>query len=263
MTLGVWLITATAQLAEAGVVTARLDSLVLLADALDKDKSWVLAHGDGDLPANILPDLQTKIAARAARQPLAYIRGVQEFYGRDFTVNPHVLIPRPETEMLIELLKEYRPARILDVGTGSGAIAITAALELPGSHVEACDISQTALTITAKNAQILGAAVTFFESDLLANVTNNYDAIVANLPYVDSSWQRSPETNAEPKLALFAADGGLEIIKRLLAQTPDYLCSNGYLLLEADPRQHAAIIAAAASFRHVTTKNFVVALQKI
>jgi len=249
-------------LTQAGVATARLDTLVLLSDTLQRDKSWLLAHGDETLPSDTLQDLQQKITTRSARIPLAYIRGKQEFYGREFTVMPDVLIPRPETEALIDLLKTYKPRQILDVGTGSGAIAITAALEIPSANVDACDISHTALAIAKKNATALGAKVSFFESDLLAAAPKKYDCIAANLPYVSESWQCSPETNAEPILALFAKDEGLALIKKLLSQAPQHLNNKGYVVLEADPRQHA-VINATHGFKHIATTGFIIVLQKI
>ncbi|HSW80978.1 MAG TPA: peptide chain release factor N(5)-glutamine methyltransferase [Candidatus Saccharimonas sp.] len=262
MSIGDFLQQATATLTQAGITTARLDVLVLLSDALDRDKSWILAHNNDELPTRTLQGLQQKITTRAARTPLAYIRGKQAFYGRDFAVTPDVLIPRPETETLIDLLKIYKPARVLDVGTGSGAVAVSAASELPNAAIDACDISQAALDIAAKNAKDLGVNVHFIASDLLQNVRGQYDAIAANLPYVSKHWQRSPETNAEPSLALFAEDDGLALIKRLLVQAPGHLNPGGYVLLEADPRQHKTI-AVSPGFKHVTTDNFIIVLQKI
>ncbi|HSE61793.1 MAG TPA: peptide chain release factor N(5)-glutamine methyltransferase [Candidatus Saccharimonadales bacterium] len=246
-TVADWLDTVTKRFAVAGIATARLDALVLLSDALGRDKSWLLAHTDFVLEKPLLTALQPKIAARAARAPLAYIRGFQEFYGRRFNVAPDVLIPRPESETLIELVKGLRPTgALLDVGTGSGALAITISLEIPDLSVEATDISSSALKIAKKNNDRLGGRVrSFFMSDLLKNATGPYDAIIANLPYVAHDWKRSPETNAEPAIALFADDHGLALITTLLTQLDGKLKKGGYLLLEADPRQHATIEKAA------------------
>jgi release factor glutamine methyltransferase len=262
MTAATFLTHATQQLVASGIATARLDALVLLSDALAKDKSWVLAHPEFILTDAALRGLHAKLDKRARRMPLAYIRGRQEFYGRDFSVTPDVLIPRPETETMISVIKGLAPASLLDVGTGSGAIAITACLELPNSAVAGCDISIAALTIARQNAARLKAPVTFFVSDLLSGTPAHYDAIAANLPYVDPYWDRSPETDAEPAIALFADDAGLAYIKKLIEQAPATLNKNGYLILEADPRQHAAITAYAAQFAHVATDGFVVTLQK-
>jgi release factor glutamine methyltransferase len=249
----------TRRLSNVGITTARLDTLVLLGDQLCKNKAWLLANPDYAIPQDALDSLEPKIAARSRRQPLAYIRGWQEFYGRRFTVTSDVLIPRPETENLIDqlaLLNLPTNARIIDVGTGSGAIATTTALELPSISVEACDISQSALKIAAQNASQLNAKVNFFDSDLLQNANGKYNAIIANLPYVDESWETSVETKAEPKMAIFAKEQGLELINKLVAQSPDYLLPNGNLLLEADPRQHQTIIKSASNFKLRIQDNF-------
>jgi release factor glutamine methyltransferase len=256
---------ATRKLTEAGIPTARLDTLVLLADTLKQDKGWSLAHPEHELTDEQSKLLNEQLAKRAKRTPLAYIRGQQEFYGRDFAVNPDVLIPRPETEQIIEQLKALAPKKgtLLDVGTGSGAIAITAALELPHLTVEACDISPAAMQVAKQNADALKAPISFFESDLLQNASGTYDMIAANLPYVDESWERSPETNAEPALALFAADHGLALIHELVNQAPNHLIKDGYLLLEANPRQHKAITESAHQFTPKTTDGFILVLQKL
>ncbi len=251
MNLGDFIKQATAKLEQAGILTARLDTLVLLSDALQKDKAWLLAHTDQELPAKILADISPSIAARAKRTPLAYIRGYQEFYGRDFAVNQHVLIPRPESEALIDLLKPIAKDTtgiLLDIGTGSGALGITAALECPDLEVRLIDINQEALAIAKKNADRLKLRLQFKKSDLLDECTKTQpyaQFIIANLPYVDQSWETSPETRFEPSLALFARDNGLALIKKLVGQVPAVLNSGGYLLLEADPRQHADIVESA------------------
>jgi release factor glutamine methyltransferase len=266
MTIAHFLRETTAQFEAAGIMSARLDAQVLLERALKQNKAWLLAHGEDRIDDEKLPLLQEQARRRAARQPLAYILGRQEFYGRTFVVTPAVLIPRPETETIIDELKKLPlpdGARVLDVGTGSGAIAITAELELPHLRTEACDISPEALGVATQNAERLGAHVHFFASDLLARAEHTYDTIIANLPYVADDWERSPETNFEPRMALFAEDTGLALIKKLLEQTPAYLTKNGYLILEADPRQFARIKkAAAASFTFVRSEGFVLILQK-
>ncbi len=262
MTIDQYIAESTRQLTAAGIASARLDVLVLLSDALQHDKSWVLAHGDDTLAPGPIAQLQTQIRQRCRRVPLAYIRGHQEFYGREFTVNPDVLIPRPETETLIDLAKNYiRSGHILDVGTGSGAIAVTLALELPNATITACDISPLALKVAQQNARTLQANVRFFESDLLSNASDRYHAIIANLPYVSRGWEVSPETAAEPAMALYANDNGLELINKLLAQAPHHLRTGGHLLLEADPRQHATITQSAHRFTRVSTHGFCIVLR--
>ena len=181
----------------------------------------------------------------------AYKTGIQDFYGRDFLVTPDVLIPRPETEMLVDLVldlagKAYLPgvrankpkipenARILDVGTGSGCIAVTLALELTKTRVTAVDISEKALAVAMKNAEKWGVKVNFLQSDLLKAVkTSEFDVILANLPYVDRKWSWiSPGLKYEPEVALFANQGGLELVFELLEQLVGRTC---FVVLETDP----------------------------
>lgn len=253
----------TAILENVGVQSARLDALVIIGDALGQDKSWILAHLDSNIPPETNKKITEDINVRAKRVPLAYIRGKQEFYGRDFIVTNSVLIPRPETETLIDFVKNIAPKKILDVGAGSGAIAVTLAKELPSAKVYASDISSEALNIAKKNAQKHETIITFIKSDLLKNISETFDMITANLPYVDTAWQRSPETDFEPSLALFANKKGLLLVETLITQAPKRLKTEGYLLLEVDPRQHAEIISfAGKNFKHLATEGFAVLLQK-
>lgn len=249
MTIKEFLLTTTKQFQATGNQSARLDAQLLLMDELQQSKAWLLTHDDETLNDTRLTRLQQKIERRLQREPMAYIRGHQEFYGRNFIVTPDVLIPRPETEAIISELIAMEPvagASLSDIGTGSGAIAITAKLELPQLEVHASDISPSALAVAKQNATIHSAEIIFQQQNLLKDVSaQNYDIIVANLPYVDRSWKRSPETNFEPAIALFANDNGLTLIKELITQAKDVLRPHGYLLLEADPKQHQAIIVAA------------------
>lgn len=240
MNIQTFLTQSTKALQAAGIKTARLDCLVLAQHVLQKDKAWLLAHLECDLSPTQQHDLRMLVKKRAQRYPLAYLTGHKEFYGRDFFVTPDVLIPRPETEALVEFTKRLNPTTILDVGTGSGNIAITLALET-NAQVIASDVSKKALAIAQKNASNLGSKVVFVESNLLANIKGQFSCIVANLPYVGRSWQRSPETIAEPRLALFADNDGLELINNLIAQAPAHLIPGGHLLLEANPKQHINI----------------------
>lgn len=265
MTVGDFLRHATTTLEQVGIPSARLDTQVLLCRALRQNKAWLLAHGEEEIQAEKLAVLQEQLSRRAAREPLAYILGTREFYGRNFAVTPQVLIPRPATEQLIEQLKMLPlpdNATMLDVGTGSGAIAITTALELPHTRVSACDISPAALTVAEHNAERLNApGLYFFVSDLLEKA-DNYDLIVANLPYVGRTWDRSPETAFEPELALFAEDDGLALIKKLLVQAPAHLNTNGFVALEADARQFEAIKKATDKLTFVSSDGFAIIFQK-
>ncbi|MGH7196219.1 MAG: peptide chain release factor N(5)-glutamine methyltransferase [Candidatus Saccharimonadales bacterium] len=248
LTLLKWLEWAQQALTKADITTARLDSQVLAAHVLGVNKAWLLAHPEHIIDAKTNKQLNAKLKQRLKRMPMAYVLGSKEFYGREFKVTPDVLTPRPETEQIITFLKDIQPTagqRLVDVGTGSGAIAITAKLEYPHLVVEACDISQDALGVARTNAKQLGAKVRFFTSNLLEKVRGPYDIIVANLPYVDAGWKRGTETNYEPSIALFAEDKGLALIKQLIDQAPAFLSLKGYLIIEADPRQHDDIIAYA------------------
>ena len=190
------------------------------------------------------------------------LQNKQDFYGRDFIVTPDVLIPRPETEMIIDTVlnlvgKPFLPGvkpsepklpediTVLDVGTGSGCIAITLDLLLPQAKIVATDVSDKALKIAQKNASELGAEVEFLQSDLLKNVKVKPDLIVANLPYVDENWDwiDKEALSKEPALALYAKDGGLELIFKLI----DQVAERGvhHLVLEADPCQHERITSYA------------------
>ena len=265
MTVGEWLAQATKQLQDIGITSARLDAQLLLCDKLNQNKAWLLAHPEYKLASTT--DINKKLSRRLQREPLAYIRCKQEFYGRSFTVAPATLIPRPETEEIITRLSHLQPQpnhKLLDIGTGSGAIAITAKLEFPQLELYATDTSTAALQTAQQNAQNLSAKITFYQQDLLTNETHSpYTYIIANLPYVSPDWQRSPETNHEPASALFAEEDGLALIHQLITQAPTHLEPQGYLLLEADPRQHKAIITHAQKhgFKTINQAGFILVQQ--
>jgi release factor glutamine methyltransferase len=191
----------TKHLLDAGISTARLDCIVLLEDELGKDRAWLLANQEFEIPKSSAKRLSANIAKRADHMPIAYIRGKTEFYGREFAVNAHTLVPRPETEAMIGLLKKLpisHGTRFLDVGTGSGCIAITAVLELPRLIVSACDTDTQCLAIAERNAHNLQAQVTFVQSDLLQEVAAP-DIIGANLPYVPDDFQINTAATHEPR----------------------------------------------------------------
>jgi len=249
MRLDVWLAERTTQLLNAGVQTARLDCLVLLADELDKDKGWLLSHSEHKLQGSILEKLNTKIAQRAMHTPLAYIRGHAEFYGRAFIVNTHTLVPRPETESIIELVKSLSPtagSHILDIGTGSGCVAITAALELPDAIVSACDIDEQCLKTARQNAQKLHAKVTFFKSDLLST-SSEQDILLANLPYVPANFAINTAATYEPPLALFGGIDGLDLYRKLFDQINRHSWRPKYLITESLSEQHDTLAQLAAA----------------
>lgn len=247
-----WLNDASHQLTKIGISSSALDAEIILADALQKDRTYLHAH-----PEQIINHNQVKIAnhnleSRLKRMPIAYIIGHKEFYGHKFKVSPDTLIPRPESETIIELLADIlennprdQPVKLVDVGTGSGCLGITAKLEFPNINVTLLDISNQALVIAMQNAKNLSANVEIIQGNLLRDYPIKIDILIANLPYVDRLWDRSPETNYEPSLALFADNHGLDIIEKLILQTNDNLVIGGYLILEADPEQHHILIKFA------------------
>ena len=234
MTIAEWLKQSSAKI-------ARLDAELILVDFLSvSDRSHLVSHADDELSNTAQIDAQ--VDRRAAGEPLAYILGQREFYGRNFFVTPDVLIPRPETETIIDIAKRLKPASILDIGTGSGCIAITLSLELPEAAVNAVDVSDDALRIAQKNAAHHGARVQFHKSNLLNDCKPEPGTlIIANLPYVDREWDwlDHQSLDHEPSLALYAEQGGLALIYQLIDQYPKN-CSG--LILEADTSQHDAII---------------------
>jgi release factor glutamine methyltransferase len=261
MTVGQFLTSTPKTLAQAGIDTARLDCLVLLEDALGKDRAILLAHPETSIPDQQFAQLNNFITQRLNHTPLAYIRGKVEFYGREFLVNNHVLVPRPETEAMIDLLKNITlPSRphIADVGTGTGCIGITAAVELPNAEVFLYDIDQAALRVAAKNIQHFQTIsptgtikrVHLDQRDLLADAIEQFDVIVANLPYVPKGYKINKAARHEPKLAIFAGADGLELYRRLWEQIAILPRKPKHVLTESLPEQHQSLgqIAKSAGF---------------
>lgn len=263
-----WLQVAIKELNDAGIPTPRLDAEIILAHTLRKPRTYLHAHGEVLVDARNLEIAEARLQLRLDRTPIAYIVGHKEFYGRQFRVTPATLIPRPESEVMIDSLKRYlhmpTGKKLVDVGTGSGCLGITAKLELPQLDVTLTDISRHALYIAETNARQLKASVTIIHGNLLDDFPFTADVILANLPYVDKKWERSPETQHEPAEALFASDSGLHLISQLIMQTKSQLAPKGLLLLEADPRQHTAIIKAAAplNLRPLNIEGFILMFQK-
>lgn len=259
-TIGQWLQDASHELKQRNIPSHRLDAEIILAHTLGTPRTYLHAHGDDLLSLRNRDIANARLDLRFDRVPVAYIIGHKEFYGQRFSVTTATLIPRPESEVMIDLLKEVMPEntailtetrRLIDVGTGSGALGITAKLLYPELEVTLLDISRYALAVAEKNAEYLGATVSTMESDLLSAYPFKADYILANLPYVDESWERSPETDHEPAIALFAAQHGLALIYKLLDQAGRVLTPSGYLFIEADPEQHDAIIAEAKKYHLV------------
>ncbi len=219
MTIGEWLDLAATRLGEVGIESGRLEAAVLLAAVLKVDRSWVLAHTSDTLHQVIEAD--RVLARRLAREPLAYLTGTREFFGRQFKVGPGVLVPRQETEVLVEAaLAVAQPGwTVADLGTGSGCIAITLMLERPDLMVFGLDISPAALAYAHENAEILGGRVEFVRGDGVDWIARNpVDLVVTNPPYVGTRDRLPPEVaDHEPPEALYAGPDGLDFFMRLAA----------------------------------------------
>lgn len=275
MTIGEWLSRATDELADDLLPTPRLDAEVILSHTIKHPRTFLHAHPEEELSDRTRDIADARIELRRDRVPVAYIIGHKEFYGRRFAVTPAVLIPRPESEALIIMLKQLLPSsaalpgvvqpRLVDIGTGSGCLGITAKLELPELDVALVDSSRHALNVAEKNAAALGADVETFVSDLLTDYPYSPDIVVANLPYIDHSWDQSPELASEPAEALYADDGGLAIIKRCVEQVANRAKPQANLLLEADPRQldDIATFAKKHGYKELLRDEFAIALQLI
>jgi len=254
------LVSAAQRLSEAGSASARLDAQVLLAHVLEKDRTWLFAHHDHELSRGDCNRYAGLVTRRRRREPVAYLLGRKEFYGLEFAVDRRVLIPRPETELLVDLVLAQisdRPRQqvlVADVGTGSGAIAITVARYAPEATIYGIDISRDALDVATENGRRLtpDGGPRFLEGDLLHPLPEQVDVIVANLPYVadeEYSGLQSDVRDYEPRLALHAGAEGLDLIRRLLAQLSDKLRPNGAVLLEISPRQGEVVQELAEDLR--------------
>jgi release factor glutamine methyltransferase len=238
------------------VDSPRLDAELLLAHALGTNRAWVLAHPERRLTPKELTRFRDLVGRRLGREPLAYITGHREFFGLDLAVDARVLIPRPETELLVEqalaLARRLpEPPLIADVGAGSGAIAVALAVHLPAARIYALDQSPDPLAVSAENARRHGVEgrVVCLEGDLLDPLPETVHIVTANLPYVASEeWESlAPEIRVhEPQAALDGGPGGLEVIRRLLAMAGRHLRPQGAILLEIGAEQGPAARTLAA-----------------
>ncbi|MGB7538760.1 MAG: peptide chain release factor N(5)-glutamine methyltransferase [Anaerolineales bacterium] len=233
------------QQAESGPLLAQ----VLLARLLEQSRSWIIAHPEETLPSNLSSAYKSLIARAAGGEPLSYLTGVQEFFGLEFEVTPDVLIPRPETEMLVSTALEWiaktmrgtgRAAssiRAADLGTGSGCIAATVAVHTPGLCVIAVDISSAALAVAARNFSRHGVRnrIRLIRGDLLTPLRGPIDLLCANLPYaLSGSLEGSPVVRFEPRQAIDGGPDGLRLVARAIEQSADRMAAGGLALFELD-----------------------------
>jgi len=257
MTLTETLNSAAIILSTAGITNARLDAEVLLAHIIRKDRVWLITHRDDVLGDNPQQDFDDAIRRRIRREPLQHIIGSQEFWGLEFKVTPDVLIPRPETEFIIEAAlaivhKRNQQVRIIDLCTGSGCIAVSLAKELTSANVIATDASEKALAVARENARNHGVAdrIRYLEGDLFdpleeLDIRGQIDFIVSNPPYVragDMATLQPEVKDYEPLMALIAGPEGTEIAQRIIKHATEYLKKNGALIMEMGLGQAEALI---------------------
>jgi release factor glutamine methyltransferase len=281
MTIKRWILDSTLLLSPYSA-TARLDCEVLLAHVLDKDRVWLLAHPEHVLQGQSLKRVDRYLQRRKSQEPIAYIIGHSEFYGREFEVSADTLQPRPETETMVELLldtinsKQLSVNSIVDVGTGSGAIIISAFLELSINHklstinFHATDISPAALEIARQNAKRYDADIKFYQGDLLGPLPSTIyrlpsTIVLANLPYVPDSHTINQAAMHEPKHAIFGGPDGLELYRTLFDQlsTIHYPLST-VVFTESLPPQHKELarIAEQAGFKQIAEQDFIQVFEK-
>jgi release factor glutamine methyltransferase len=264
-----------ARFTERALATPRLDAELLVAHALGLPRVQLYVQFDRPLGADELAAIRALIKRRQAGESVAYLVGKKEFWGIDFAVDARVLVPRPDTETLIEEARDRLGAtpaesiRIGDVGTGSGAIALTLAKLFPAAAVFASDVSPAALEVARANAERLALAVTFLEGDLAAPLAAQapFSLLCANLPYIPSGEMATlpPEVKSEPALALDGGPDGLALVRRLSADAPGLLAPGGALVLEIGDGQAAATaeLVRAAGFADVQTRRDLAGVERV
>ena len=246
-----------------GSSTARRDAELLLMRAAERDRAWLMTHAEAELTPEQTERFRAWVERRAKHEPVQYILGETEFYGLTFRVTPDVLIPRPETEHLVEAVIERvprdGPLRICDLGTGSGAIAVALAHELPRAQVTALDLSPGALAVAKENAERhrVAGRVRFGESDLLNGVLGaKFDVVVSNPPYVrDDEVLEAQVREYEPHTALFAGPMGLGVYERLIPEARQALVPGGWLILEIGHGQRDALAGMLAGWDAVEFRD--------
>lgn len=260
-------------LAAAGKKLPASEARLLLGHVTGRPAVWLIAHDDEVLDEDTLLRFASLVARRKGGEPGAYLLGYREFYGREFAVSPAVLIPRPETEMLVDIVLAQEvgaggTARILDLGTGSGCIAITLALEIPSAQVSAVDASEAALSVARENAERLEASLSLLRSDWFDNLAGErFDLIVANPPYVAEADPHlaAGDLRHEPPQALASGADGLDAIRRIVAAAPGHLRPGGQLWLEHGYDQADAVheLLAAAGLRDIEQHRDVAGIVRV
>jgi release factor glutamine methyltransferase len=251
----------------------RIDAQMLVLLALQRaphDRAWLMAHGGDVLPADAVSRLQALVQRRQSGEPMAYLRGDQEFFGLALRVDARVLVPRPDTETLVNWALEKvavanNTARVLDLGTGSGAIALAIASQRPLAAMSATDVSEDALVVARSNARSLGLPVQFHAGSWLGAVHGQrFDVIVSNPPYIADNDPHLADLTHEPLSALTAGADGLDDIRSIVASAPRALLPGGWLLLEHGFDQAAKVrsLLQAAGFEQVSSRTDLAAIER-
>jgi release factor glutamine methyltransferase len=252
MNVNNWLTKATARLQQATIASARLDAQVLLSEVMNASKAWLLAHPEAELSAEQLHQADDWLQQRTSQQPIAYLVGHKEFFGRNFIVSKEVLVPRPETEALVELALDLpaKAPKVVDIGTGSGIIGITLALERPHWQITLTDSEATALGIAQQNLHKFALAdrVTLRHQDLLQADQTAYSVIIANLPYVPTALRHNRDLQAEPAEALFSGEDGLGHYRRLFSMISKRPSKPTYVITEALRKQQRQLAESAKQY---------------
>ncbi len=231
-------------LAKAGVSSPELDALVLAEYVSGTDKSTLLAY-----PERQIEGLEELIAKRAKRVPIAHLVGSKDFYGLELIITPDVLQPRPESETIVDLAIKGAPkdSKLIDIGTGCGALAISIAVNRPDLTVTATDVSSSALKVAQENAKLNDVKIKLVESDLFSKVAGQFETVVANLPYLKNDSDLLPEVKNEPKVALLGGKDGLDLYRKFFEQLPKHLAKAGHVFIESDPWQQPELIKIAGN----------------
>ena len=253
MTVKEFLAKTTKEFEQVGISSARLDAEVLLAHAYNQDRTWLLAHSDQELTKSIQVAVEKLAQRRLLREPVSYITRHKEFYELDFYVDQRVLTPRDETELIAGEVIAHAPknASVIDIGTGSGALAIAIAKHRPDLAVSASEISEAALEVARLNANhILGEnhTINMIASDLFDNIVGQFDIIITNLPYVSTDYKprMMAEVKHEPEVALFGGPSdGLDLYRKFFKELPAHIKPRGQVYIESDPWQHQELIKIA------------------
>ena len=244
------IVTAAAKLQDAGIDDARREALSLLAFVLAKDAVFIFAHPEFTLSNDETANFAAAVERRANREPFHYIVGQKEFYGLEFLVAAGVLIPRPETELLVEdainILSEMAQPQFLEIGVGSGCISVSILHHVPRSTAVGVDISQAAIDIAAANARCnkVGDRFTMKLADVYNDIDGEFDLIVSNPPYIPDSDLATLQAEVgefEPHSALFGGEDGLDVVRRIVADAPRFLKKGGYILIEIGFGQAAGV----------------------